>query len=164
MVHNDIKPDNVFLFGERARVADFGEAGKIGSPILEGKGTSAYLPPAVCARLITTNDPQTDVYATGVMLLMTLGEQLGYDLARINEEFREFCLHEKDKGKRMERYELVVKEIQDIQRQISVLPEKPLRSREFWQWAATLIDPLKRPTSAEALERFDSYLAHLRIV
>lgn len=70
VVHRDLKPDNVLLAGEVARVADFGLAAAVDGPALRA-GTLLHVPPEQLEG--SSADVRQDVYALGVLLLQLLG-------------------------------------------------------------------------------------------
>ncbi|MCA9001165.1 MAG: serine/threonine protein kinase, partial [Planctomycetes bacterium] len=68
LVHFDLKPGNVFLQGERARVGDYGLAKffEQGNQSLSiGRGTPHYMAPEI---LRGRGDHRADIYSLGVML------------------------------------------------------------------------------------------------
>ncbi len=78
VVHRDIKPANIFLNPDKAVVADFGIAATAtaGEPLTAdgpAPGTLAYMAPEQLRGGLTT--PQTDLFATGLVLVEALTGQ-----------------------------------------------------------------------------------------
>jgi serine/threonine protein kinase len=87
VVHRDIKPDNLFLLGERGRpyslkVMDFGLAKlREGSKLTTygtAVGTLSYMPPE--QSLTDPVDARTDVYALGVVMYRMFTGRLPFDM------------------------------------------------------------------------------------
>ncbi|MEZ6005714.1 MAG: serine/threonine-protein kinase [Planctomycetota bacterium] len=68
LVHFDLKPGNIFLQGNRARVGDYGLAKFFeqgGQSLSMGRGTPHYMAPEI---LLGRGDMRSDIYSYGVML------------------------------------------------------------------------------------------------
>jgi hypothetical protein len=158
-VHNDIKPDNVLTLNGRGKLTDFGEAGKTGGKRAKGKntGTPAYLSPEISLGIVGTNDPRSDMYAFGVMLLSALDEQLGEQLVEINERYHQLGLEGKEGQEQLRKK--AEAEIQAIQEQLS----KRTGTKGPWKLIAALIhpDPQQRPTSVDAWKQYDAFLSSI---
>jgi serine/threonine protein kinase len=78
LVHFDLKPSNVFLKGEVARVGDYGLSKLLtdGRMTLSfGRGTPQYMAPEI---LRSRADHRADIYSLGVMLFESLAGSLPY--------------------------------------------------------------------------------------
>ncbi|MEW6072171.1 MAG: protein kinase [Planctomycetota bacterium] len=81
LAHFDLKPGNVFLHGEVARVGDYGLAKLLteGRQTLSfGRGTPAYMAPEM---LRNRADHRADIYSLGVILYESLTFRLPYEPA-----------------------------------------------------------------------------------
>jgi CheY-like chemotaxis protein len=65
LVHRDIKPQNVMLTANGAKLLDFNIASRVGDPVRTQSGTPPYRPPDAD---LTRWDVSTDLFAVGVML------------------------------------------------------------------------------------------------
>jgi outer membrane protein assembly factor BamB len=72
VVHRDLKPDNVLLAAELARVADFGLAAAVNGPAMRA-GTLLHVAPEQLEG--AAPDVRQDIYSLGVLLLQLLGGQ-----------------------------------------------------------------------------------------
>ena len=78
LVHFDLKPSNIFLKGDVARVGDYGlskllEGGRMTLSI--GRGTPQYMAPEI---LRSRADHRADIYSLGVILFESLTGELPY--------------------------------------------------------------------------------------
>ena len=73
LVHRDIKPQNIILTRQGAKLLDFNIASRVGDPVMTVSGTPPYQAPDVD---YTRWDVSTDLFAVGVTLyeLMCNGE------------------------------------------------------------------------------------------
>jgi eukaryotic-like serine/threonine-protein kinase len=82
MTHRDVKPDNVMLVGERAKLVDFGIASndraafKLTAAGL-AFGTPEYISPEMAMGLQT--DPRADLYSVGVVLFQMVAGRLPFE-------------------------------------------------------------------------------------
>jgi CheY-like chemotaxis protein len=65
LVHRDIKPQNVMLTANGAKLLDFNIASRVGDPVRTQSGTPPYRPPDAD---LTRWDVSTDLFAVGVLL------------------------------------------------------------------------------------------------
>ena len=65
LVHRDIKPQNIILTRQGAKLLDFNIASRVGDPVMTVSGTPPYQPPEVD---YTQWDVSTDLFAVGVTL------------------------------------------------------------------------------------------------
>lgn len=89
LVHRDIKPQNIVLTRQGAKLLDFNIASRVGDPVKTVSGTPPYQPPDVD---YTTWDVSTDLFAVGVTLYELLcNGQHPYPGGRpaLGEEIRE---------------------------------------------------------------------------
>jgi serine/threonine-protein kinase len=86
VVHRDVKPDNIFLVGERGnphdlRMVDFGLARLSGASAMTAMGvtvgTLAYMAPEQAVR--DTTGPRTDIYALGIVLYRMITGRLPFE-------------------------------------------------------------------------------------
>lgn len=85
IIHRDVKPDNLFLLGERGdaydiKVMDFGMAKLLKSPLTAAGtslGTLAYMPPEQI--LTDPVDARADVYSLGVVMYRTFTGRLPFN-------------------------------------------------------------------------------------
>lgn len=152
VVHKDVKPENVFIFGEDGKLADLGLSALVDRPASKS-GTPGYLPPELSeSGERPREDPSMDMYPYGTMLLEILEPTtLGRELKLMN-------------GRRLwakidaDTHRAFIAKIQD---------ELSKRKREPWLLIAELIDydPLKRPTSADTEARLAPFVTgHLPIL
>ncbi|MEM8712459.1 MAG: protein kinase [Planctomycetota bacterium] len=92
LVHFDLKPSNIFLRGENARVGDYGlskllEGGR--TTLSFGRGTPMYMAPEM---LRSRADHRADIYSLGVILFESLAGELPYN----PDEFGGLVLRETD--------------------------------------------------------------------
>jgi uncharacterized protein (TIGR02653 family) len=71
LVHRDIKPHNIVLTRQGAKLLDFNIASRVGDPVNTVSGTPPYQPPEA---ELTRWDVSTDLFAVGVMLYELLCE------------------------------------------------------------------------------------------
>ena len=79
--HRDIKPANVLLDGDRACLADFGEAKRLDGTMTNTGGgfTSIFVAPERVLDHVAS--PSSDIYSLGVTLYLTLTGELPYGFA-----------------------------------------------------------------------------------
>lgn len=69
LVHRDIKPQNIMLTRQGAKLLDFNIASRVGEQVITVSGTPAYQPPEAD---LTRWDVSTDLFAVGVTLYQLL--------------------------------------------------------------------------------------------
>jgi eukaryotic-like serine/threonine-protein kinase len=99
VVHRDVKPGNVMLTTDGAKVVDFGIAAVVGehaddAPDGQLLGTPAYLAPERLAGQPVT--PATDVYAVGLLLYRTLTGRLPWRADTTTQMLSAHCYAEPD--------------------------------------------------------------------
>ena len=93
LVHRDVKPENVMLFGEglsRVKLADFGMTKCAGTVVRKVSAGIPYTPPEVCAALRGERyivSPAADVWALAVLLFCALTGNFPWALAQARDVF-----------------------------------------------------------------------------
>ena len=79
IVHRDVKLENVFVFGERAKLGDFGYATFIepGEILTETRGTPGYVAPEILSR--EPYDHKVDVFSFGVCCFAACTGSMPFD-------------------------------------------------------------------------------------
>ena len=83
LVHHDVKPANVMLTGDGAKLVDFGVSAIAGDDTDQLLGTPAYLAPERLRGIPPS--PATDVYALGVVLYRMLAGALPWPVTTTEE-------------------------------------------------------------------------------
>jgi serine/threonine-protein kinase len=90
LVHFDLKPSNVFLKGDVARVGDYGLSKMMTdgrSTLSFGRGTPQYMAPEM---LKNRADHRADLYSLGVMLYECLTAKIPYEAPIPGAAFERF--------------------------------------------------------------------------
>lgn len=79
IVHRDVKLDNVLIFGDRAKLGDFGYATFIepGEILTEARGTPGYVAPEILRR--EPYDQKVDVFSFGVCCFAACTSRMPFD-------------------------------------------------------------------------------------
>jgi serine/threonine protein kinase len=164
LLHRDVKPNNVLLDGDRAKLADFGLAldAERERTRLTGTGqilgTPTYMAPEQAAGEIDRLGPHTDVYGLGVLLYEALTGAVPYDGATPLQVIASIL-----GGNAAP----VRKHVPDLPRQLDTVTAKALRLEPSGRYpsAGAFADDLERllvgdailasdPTVGERLRRF----------
>ena len=154
-VHMDIQPKNILRVMGQGKLSDFETLRHVREDFQPG-GTFPYTAPELFHQMdsLPHNDPSMDMFSFGVMLLEVLSPSIGAEMHDICISACPMC-REPDEGP-ADTHEQTKAKIERIQAM--------LRGKgEPWTLVADLIDidPARRPTSAEARERFDRALKTL---